>query len=386
MFKTILFLCVLSVSTFIYSQTVTTVEEGAFTDGLAIDSQGVIYGSDWGGNTVYTYNTNGNVSVFKDGFSNPNGIGINAQDAIYICDHTANTIFKYNTNGDLLESWGVADGLVTPAGIKSIPNTNDMLLVEYGTYNPDGSFISSSKIKRLNENGTIDTLLDGEGTSLFGPAGITFINNTPYIGNFNDRKIFRFENNILTEIAQLPATAPNNNFLGFLSDLNGTLLATQLGEHKIYRIDPETGEVTLYAGSVAGNDDGDLDTVTFNFPNGILGDDTTDTVYISDGISKNLRIINNATLSNNEFINNESDIALYPNPAKDSLHIKIDNVRENKLFINIIAISGKSVFFQEYAIQDSEFETVIDVKPMASGVYTIVLEYDSKKISKKIIF
>ncbi|WP_299889260.1 T9SS type A sorting domain-containing protein [uncultured Lacinutrix sp.] len=377
MLKTITFLFLQLLITNIYAQTVSTIIEGSFSDGLAIDSQGNIYGSDWNGNTVYKYDTTGNVSIFKNGFSNPNGIAANSLDEIYICDHTANSIYKYDTNANLLASYTA--GLITPAGIKRIPNTEDFIIVEYGT------FTSSSKIKKLESNGTITTLYDG--APLNGPAGIAFINNIPYIANFNDRKIFKFENNTLTLIAQLSANGPSNsNFLGFLSTIGNQLIATQIGENKIYTINPNNGTITLYAGSIIGDSDGNINDATFSAPNGILGDDINNKIYISDATTKNLRIIDNAFLSVDEFENTISNIKLFPNPTADSLHIKIDTLKEKKVSISIIDINGKEVFNKNFYTENSTFNTKINTKNYPSGLYTVLITSNKQRVSKKILF
>ncbi len=374
MIKSIIILVVFITQTLLHAQSVTTIIEGSFTDGLAMDTNGNIYGSDWLGKTVYKYDTNGVVTVFKDGFSNPNGIAINSTNEIYICDHTANTIYKYDTQGNELASFG-SFSFNTPAGIQKIPNTDDMLVVEYG----------ANKIKKLAANGTTTTLFSG--APLNGPAGITFIGNEIYIANFNDRKVFRFENNnSLVEIAQLSSGGATNNFLGFLTNINGMLLATQLGEHKVYLINPNTGVVTLYAGSVNGGVDGDLENTTFSGPNGILGDTINNKVFISDSGTKNLRIISDAVLSSeiNQFRNIE--IKVYPNPSRKNITINFKNMIQGRLKIKIFNTNGKQVFSEEYSSLQQDFVKEIKAIGFSKGIYLLKIEHEKGgEISKKII-
>ena len=377
MFKNYALFLMLFSSSLMISQTVSTVTQGSFTDALALDSQGNVYGSDWGGNTVYKYSTSGQVSVFKNGFSNPNGIGVNASDEIFICDHTANRIFKYNTNGDQL---AVYTGLfVTPAGIKRIPNTTDMLVVEYGGTG------YASRIKKLAADGTVTTLFTG--TPLNGPAGIAFIGDTPYIANFNDRKIFKFENGSLTEIAQLQSEGPGNlNFLGFLSALDGQLIATHMGGNKIYKIDPSTGTVSVYSGSTAGSADGDIATATFTTPNGIIGDESNSRIYVSDLGTKNLRIINNAVLSTPSEELMQIAITTYPNPSKDSLKIRISGIlHHGKTDITVCNLSGKEVMKKSIEITDSVVEEEMNTSSWETGIYFISIQSDGKSYTKKIV-
>lgn len=257
--------------------TVSTVSEGKFYDGLETDSHGNLYGSDFVGDAVYKLNTEGEVSVFADGLNSPNGIGINSKDEVYVCDHFGNAIFKYNKQGELMTSFEA----ISPAGIKKMPRSDDMLFVEYNT----------NTINLLKEDGTIVKLF--EGAPINGPAGIAFDRKgKAYIGNFNDLTIYSYENGEVQYVAQLPAEAANFNFLGFLTYAKGYLYATQLGEHRIYKINPnKIDSFEVFAGSALGNTDGDISEATFNFPNGIVASRDQKTLYISDAGTSNLRII-----------------------------------------------------------------------------------------------
>lgn len=260
-----------------FKTTVDTVVEGSFYDGLALDKKGNLYGSDFVGNTVYKMTPSRKVSVFATGLVSPNGIGVNKKDEIYVCDNFGNAIYKYKNDGTLLDSIPA----VSPAGIKRIPGTNDMLFVEYNT----------NTINILAEDNTVTKVF--EGAPINGPAGIAFDRKgNTYIANFNDLKIYKYKDGAASFVAELPADAPNANFLGFLTYTKGFLFATQLGEHKIYRINlRKDNEVELFAGSTLGNDDGDISEATFNFPNGILASPDGKILYVSDAGTSNLRII-----------------------------------------------------------------------------------------------
>jgi len=376
MFKKITLLHLLLSCYLLSAQIVSTVTDGNFHDGLAIDAQGNIYGSDFTGDSVYKYDTNGNVSVFASGFVSPNGIGINSNGEVFICDHFANLIRKYDSNGTLLMTYNSGQ-FSSPAGIQSIPNSSDMLVVEYNQF-------IGRKIKRLNADNTVTELYAG--APLNGPAGITFIGNTAYIANFNDRKIFEFSNGTLTEIAQLPSgTNPNTNFLGFLTSANGLLYATHIGRNAIYSIDPNTGITTQFAGSLPGSDDGDISTATFNAPNGILADINTNRIYVSDSGSKNLRIIDNAILSNGDVNANSVDIQVFPNPVKEELTIHFKLSHTEKVILKVNDMSGREIL--QKAIQPSTLNPFIKV-PITSwqkGTYILHFVQNDKKVTKKII-
>lgn len=380
LFKTILIVQIL------FAQTVTTVTDGNFHDGLAVDSQGNVYGSDFPPvppfpnpvKNVYKYDTDGDVTVFATGFVSPNGIGINSQDEIYVCDHYRNNIKKFSSNGTLLMTTSIGQ-FTTPSGIKPIPNSLDMLVVEYNT----------GKLKQLSSNGEVTTLHDG--SPLFGPVGITFIEAVPYIANFNDRKIFRFLNGALTEVAQLPSNNnPQTDWLGFLTSANGFLYATHIGSHSIYKIDPTTGVVTLFAGSVQGNQDGDLETAKFDNPNGIVADPSTGNLYVSDAGPgnnpvKNLRIIQNAFLSTNDFSLDTIGLEVFPNPVKENLNIKLKLRTLDSLKIEIFDITGKSVYKNEIMPNDSDLSLSIPISQWSKGTYVFQCLQKDKRVTKKFI-
>lgn len=369
-----LILCYYSIN----SQTISTISEGSFQDGLAIDSQGNIYGSDFFGpsRNVYKYDTNGNVTTFASGFVTPNGIGINSQDEIYVCDHFGNEIRKYDINGTLLANF--SNGLFsTPAGIQPIPNTLDMLVVEYNN-------ITGNTIKRLGSDGIVTTLYSG--FPLNGPAGITFIGEVPYIANFNDRKIFSFLNGTLTEIAQLPSIGiPGGGSLGFLTSGNGVLYATNLNDNKIYSIDPSSGQVSLFAGSTDGSLDGSVSVATFSGPNGIIADNSNGRLYVSDSSTSNLRIIDNAFLSTNDFALEDFDFKIFPNPTKDSLNIKCSLNTLKPLKIEVIDLLGKIVYKNKVMPKSKDFITSIPTTDWKKGTYIFKIIQGDNKLIKKII-
>ncbi|WP_299217086.1 hypothetical protein [uncultured Dokdonia sp.] len=330
--KTITTLYMLLFSILMHTQTVTTVTEGSFCDGMGITSNGDIYVSNFQENDVFIYAlATSNVTTFATGFTNPNGIGVIDDDRIYICEAGGGTIHIYNTNGDVLDT---ITGLTNPIGIKYDAQEDQLLWVSY----------NQSSLNSLDPD-TNETEILIQGAPLNGPSGIAFIGDQTYISNYNDRKIFRLEDNdTLTEIAQLPASAAQSNVLGFFTSKGDFLYGTQIGEHRIYQINPETGEVILFAGSSLGNEDGNLDTATFNFSNGILGGDTNDRIYISEVGTSNLRIIENVSLNVDAFAKAETTIHLFSNPQSDPITIKGELIKAETIhtYICIFWTIGKN--------------------------------------------
>ena len=371
--KTITTLCILLGTLIMHAQTVTTVTEGAFLDGLGITSNGDVYCTNFNGNEVFKYEfSTGNVTTFATGFVNPNGIGVTNEDILYICEKGGGTIHIYNTDGDVLDT---VTGLNNPTGVKYDAQNDNILWVSY----------DQSSLNVLDPD-TNETEIVIQGAPLNGPSGIAFVGDQTYISNFNDRKIFRLESDdTLTEIAQLPDGAAQNNFLGFLTSKGGFLYATQFGEHRIYRIDPETGDVFLFAGSTQGNTDGDLDTATFNLPNGILGDDTNDRIYISDFATANLRIIENVSLSVNAFAKADTTIDLFSNPQSDTITIKGALVKAETYTISVYTSSGELVKTTNGIVQGGSLQTTLNTSAWSKGVYLIKIQAGETVITRKVV-
>jgi hypothetical protein len=371
--KTILLL-VLLLSTYGFAQSISTFTNGTPDDGIAVDSNGNIYCSNYTGDTVFKFTPAGNVSSFITGLNTPNGIAFNSNEDLYVCDGVGSTIYKYDINGNLLASYPVTGH---PSGIIKSRNSESMIFTIYTT----------NKVMSLAPNGTITELASG--TPLSGPVGLAYDDNDVlYIGNYNDRKIHKLVTGNLQYIAQVPATSANP-YLGFITYGQGKILGTILGAHKIYTIDPTTTDsVELFIGSTAGSIDGDASVATFNQPNGIYFNSVNNTMYVTDFGSKNLRIVSGISLSIDDETLKNSTFSLYPNPTKGFLNIKIESLDITSSYsILIYDFSGK-VLFHENDITASSFSKNIDTSGWSSGVYLVKIKtkdglLQSKKFIKK---
>ncbi|MEO1436824.1 MAG: T9SS type A sorting domain-containing protein [Bacteroidota bacterium] len=361
-------------ATLAYGQMVSTVTQGNFTDAINQDAQGNIYCSDFSGTTVWKYDINGNVSSFVTDLTSPNGIGINDQNEIFVCEHFANRITKFDSDGNQLDQF---TGFNRPAGIKHIPGTDAMLVVEY----------IGNRIFRLNADGTREQLHDGGPSSpMNGPAGIAFIGTEAYIANFNNRRVYRLEiDQTLTFIAQLPAGGVTNNFLGFLDAKDGLLIATQLGTHRLYTINPANGAVQVFAGSSAGNTDGLLENARFNGPNGIYADQVNNRIFISEFSSNNLRIIEGIVLSDGLQASNIAELSLFPNPLKDTLNIKAKLEQPGELLLRLYDQQGKLVKQAQSPSMGIEFQHSMQLDELPSGTYFLELNDGRQGISRLVV-
>ncbi len=352
-----------------FSQTVTTFTGGTPDDGIALDANGNIYCSNYVGDTVFKFTPAGDVSSFVTGLNTPNGLAFNSSGELYVCDGVGNTVYKFDIDGNQLESYTNPGH---PSGVIKSFDSETMIFTEY----------TGNTINAITSGG-VSTEISGD-PLLNGPVGLAYDdNNELYVGNYNDRKIYKVLSDGSLEYI---ATVGNSSNLGFITYAQGMLWGTVLGEHKIYRINPNAiDDVTLFAGSTAGSMDGDISEATFSQPNGIAFNDAGDTMYVTDFGTKNVRIISGIILGVEDNEGANFDLKIYPNPVKDTLFIEGMNLDEKSYSLRIIDVSGKQVYAKKGALTAEEISQGIDVSNLNKGVYFMKISSGEKTTTKKFI-
>ncbi len=82
--------------------------------GIAFDSRGAMYVSNWGSGTVEKITPDGNRSTVISGIASPAGLIFDAADTLYIAAYSGDYIESLDKNGIRKR---VADGLATPTGL-----------------------------------------------------------------------------------------------------------------------------------------------------------------------------------------------------------------------------------------------------------------------------
>lgn len=365
--KTLYFLTVMMLVS-LYSttaQTVSTYTEGTPDDAIILDAEGNIYASNFVGDSVFKFDQEGNAEAFVSGLNTPNGLAFNSAGELYVCDFMAQTIYRYDSQGVEIASYSIAG---RPSGIIKDKDSEDMIFTNFVT----------SSINRLSPEGVITTISDAEG--LNGPVGLAYDDQgVLFTGNYNDRDIYRVELDGTIEYIANPGEVSN---LGFIAFAQGKLWGTVLGEHKLYRIEPyEVEQVVEYAGSIAGGQDGDLEDATFSQPNGILFDPTGETMYVTDFGTKNLRIISDvAVLGIGTPAERGFEVAVYPNPTKDSLQIDLNN-QLGSTQIKLYDTMGKEVMRAELDQQ----QNVLELGALQNGIYLLELINQGVRRTQKVI-
>ncbi|MEZ4857515.1 MAG: T9SS type A sorting domain-containing protein [Flavobacteriaceae bacterium] len=354
---------------FLLAQTVTTFTEGTPDDGIALDSNGNIYCSNYTGDTVFKFTPTGEMTPFITGLNTPNGLAFNSNQELYVCDGQGNTIYKYDIDGNLLNSYPIAGH---PSGIVKSIDDESMIFTLY----------QGNAVKKLAADGSITDV--STAAELSGPVGIVYdATGNLYVGNYNNRIIYKvLGNGDLEYIAQLPTQGGSFPNLGFISYGQGKLWGTVMSNHKIYAINPNSvDDYQIYAGSTQGNEDGDIATATFNVPNGIYFEETEGTLYVTDFGSKNLRIISGVSLGNDEFKKEITSFYILPNPAENTFEIQFQNDLFSKVDVKIYDELGKLVLEK----RNHTTAEKIDISTLKRGVYLIEITTEKGKFCKKLV-
>ena len=338
---------------------------------MVLDSNGNLYASNFVGDSVFKFDPDGNGVPFITGLNSPNGLAFDSNEDLYVCDFYGLAIYKYDIDGNLLETFS---NIVRPSGLIKAFDNDDMIFTNF----------SSNTLERLAPDGTITEVASGD--ELDGPVGLAYDENgVLYVGNYNDRKIFRVLNDGSVEyIAQLPTDPGPNPNLGFITYGQGRIWGTTMGSDKIYAVNQnEVDSYILFAGSTQGSMDGDINQATFHTPNGIIFNPEEDTMYITDFGTKNIRIISDVILSFGEEALNLKSLQLFPNPVVSKLNIKtnVDGDYEIKVY-NVL---GEVVYSIEESFQNTSISKNIDLSSLKTGVYLVKVSSQNLTSVKRFI-
>jgi PKD repeat protein len=99
-----------------------------------------------------------------------------------------------------------------------------------------------------------------------------------------------------------------------------------------------------------------------------------------DTVSKNI----NLSLSINE-LKLQSNLNIYPNPTNSLLNIEIPDMSSGKLQLQLITITGQLIWNNSFELPGTLFNTTIDMKRFAKGIYYLRFQQEQQIIVKKVI-
>lgn len=100
------------------------------------------------------------------------------------------------------------------------------------------------------------------------------------------------------------------------------------------------------------------------------------------GAMLHFAVANTAALSG-EIFNEENQITIYPNPAKNNIFINKGTLDSQNYTVKIISLNGKTVLEKE--ITNSQLTEQFSISELNSGIYMCVIATENKQIFKKII-
>ena len=374
--KKVYTLIFLAFSLSVYSQTINTFYQSAsIDDGLAIDGEGNLYGSHYMGSIVWKITPDGVRSKFMSGLDTPNGLAFDSNGDLHIVDNQGGAIYKVAPDSIVTE---LVSNIFSPSGIIKMPNSDTMIV----------SCWEGNRLVKVAPDGSFETFIEGNG--LVGPVGLAYDeNDNLYIGNYTNRWIYRIDpSGDLDTITHL--NVPGQN-IGFIAYREGFIYATIPWDNKIYKVDPE-GNYELYAGSSAGNTNGDISEAKLNGPNGILLSPDGESFYISDFNSTNVRIISSldGSVGTNDFIRQTSitESSITPNPAIQLTKLNFELSKKEEVSITVLNINGqlmRTVFINQTMLSGSH-SIQIDTTGFPKGAYFIQIKTTSgDEVVKKLI-
>lgn len=341
-------------------------------DSLVFDSNGNLYGSNFGGTTVYKITPAGVATPFITGLSNPNGGAFDSNGAFYLAEYSAGTINKYDEFGNQDATFIVG----TPSGLIKDFNSDAMIYTN----------VANNSVNRLETDGSITELF--QGAPLNAPVGLAFDETgNLFVSNFTGNEIYRLGGTPVY-IATVPdgGASGGNAAIGFIAYASGKLYATNFGGHQIYAVNPlGTDDVILYAGDDEGDDDGAIGDATFSYPNGIVFNASENALYVSEFSGQgNIRKISDATTLSVSDYNNDIDLSLFPNPATDHFILKgTSEVPLGQIIITIYDILGKPVEHMTTNIIQTQWEVSVPISQLPAGMYLIQCASDRRWIYTK---
>ena len=320
--------------------------------GIAVDTAGNIFFTEFIGLTVRKISTTGTITTVAGGGStyangvaatatilyNPVSLAVDRANNIYIDDHQMNVIRKINTSGIISLFAGIADsaGFSGDGGPATAAKMSDPIGIATDTagnvYIVDG--IDNNRVRKVDTAGIITTIAGNGIAGFSGDSG--------------------------------PATAAKLNApYGVSVASNGNIFIADLNNRRIRVVYP-SGMITTYAGngSLGYSGDGGPATAANISPEGVFADNQNN-VYIPDGGNQRIRKITPpaiTTLLPDISVNN--GISIYPNPATTALNISATGK------INSVTISdlpGQVILSNKY----DAGRVQIDIAQLPAGVYFV---------------
>ncbi|GEM_PF-4818689 len=317
-----------------FAQVVETVlTNPSVTDGMCTNSAGKVYTTCGGleGTVVglYTPSTDTYNPTEISGLVGPTDVEFLNDSTLIITNYDINSISSYNVNSGLLTT--LATGLDGPGGLE----TDDQGYV-YVTNWGGAPTYAGSTITRISPSGNSWTYIDSN--VLYRPQAITFNHENQLVVHSND---------ILYKINAADSTLEYWTDLGVgvgnmvFNTSDSCIYGAANGDHMIMKVDT-AGNVSVFAGSIQGYEDGDITNAKFQNPLGITFSPDEDTLYIAEaGSAQRLRRIHMSSFSGVNEIHKDQFIQAFPNPLSPGEDLAFKNGIKDVEKIAVYDITGR---------------------------------------------
>lgn len=200
--------------------------------GIAFDSAGAMYVTNWSGNSIIKIKTNGERETFYSDISSPAGIVIDEKDNIYVSSYSDDYILKITSSG---KAQKISDDYHTPTGI-TFSNSGKLLITNRST----GEIVSLD----LN-NFKKETIVRGLST----PVGVTQLpDNSLVVSQYSGRLTLIEPNGNKTELGR----DFNRPGVGIVTIAPNQVAVIDNGANMVRKIDVKTKETSTLASSLLG--------------------------------------------------------------------------------------------------------------------------------------
>ncbi len=378
---------------------------------VCIDNNGYMYVADYTNNLIRKIElaTNtvttlaGSTEGFADGngtaakFNGPSGICTDNNGNLYVADYFNFKIRKIViATGEVTtltgSNFGYANGDLASAQFNA-----PVGICQVGNYLYVTESINT-KIRKIDlVNGVVSTLAGsvqgttdgiGEAAQFDGLSGICYDGaGHLYVAEINNhriRKIVISTGEVTTFAGSVPGfnngtgtSAGFNNPMGLTISNQNFMFVVDYGNNRIRKIDLATAAVSNFVGAVQGFADGTATAARFSEPMGICFD-PNGLLYVADRGNHKIRKVT-AILNNEEFKPGIS-LKIYPNPATDLFTVETNQINENS-YLRITDFLGKEIYNQKI----SNLSTTINTSELCKGMYFITLIQDEMSTTQKVI-
>lgn len=207
---------------------------------VAVDNNlGRLYVTNLSNEKVEVFDLNGNfLWDWATGFSNPHGIAVDSNGGVYVSDYNSNDVEKFNPNGAPISVWGVngiVQGLFSgPQGL-SLDGLGNLYVADY----------ANNRVAKLDVNGHLFNSFGSLGTSggkFFDLYDVAVNPSTGYIyttelGTTNRVQIFDAGETYVGQFSTYgtaPTTGVFSGPAGLAIDKSGNILVSDSGNHSFH--------------------------------------------------------------------------------------------------------------------------------------------------------